>query len=114
MQSDQGIWNASLQFDNMGVPQKLEVLNLSFDSACHIQTRNFLSVDNLQGNLLTGYRVNGHCKTSVMRIDRILSQEMSRELANLHFTFPNEPTPMLLIRLYWPMRIRFPLVDDIV
>ena len=63
-------WAGYSQFDNMGMPQQLEILNFPFDSSSHIAGNQLLAVDDLQSHLLTGNLV--YCKFDLAK--RALSQ----------------------------------------
>jgi len=47
-------WAEYSQFDNMRMPQQLEILDFTFDSSSHIAGDQLLAVDDLQSHLLTG------------------------------------------------------------
>ena len=49
-----------VQFDDMGVSEDFEVLDLSFDSGGHVHVLDLATVDDLHGDLVAGHRVGGH------------------------------------------------------
>lgn len=48
----------SVQLDDMGVAEELEIFNLSFDSSSHVAADELLAGDDLEGDLLAGAVVN--------------------------------------------------------
>lgn len=48
-----------LQFDDMGVPEQLQILDLALYSAGHVAADQLLAGDDLEGDLLAGAPVDG-------------------------------------------------------
>lgn len=53
---------ADLQFDNVRVSEKLEVLDFPADLAHHVQTAYLLPVQDFHGHLVLGQLVLAHCE----------------------------------------------------